>query len=206
MDPLSTSLTAELTATVIEISPIVARRLYTRAKEAYRRNPVLVSLIAIIICVILIAALYYAVSFARTYAREAEARRLATLDLQAQLADLDQTKRELQSLIEFVTDQQVKIEQEQKLIESLQSEREELEPLLEADQATVQALLRAQEEAASRTRWQDHLIGFFLGIIGAVLFELWLAPRLLPKLRRYTSSNRPGTNSDDDLDSLSSGA
>lgn len=176
----------------------------TRWLESYRKYPFLTAFLTFF-AIAIIGIVIFFVMQAETR-RQAEIREaaLATLDLQTQVNELIEIEKNLEELITFVGNQQEKIELEQNRIASLEEVRAELEPLVEADQEVVDALLAAQDRAAARSRWSDIAIGFAGGFISEIIVAIALAPILIPKLEQYLQRKREEINELESSDTIDS--
>jgi alkylated DNA repair dioxygenase AlkB len=95
-------------------------------------------------------------------------------DFRAQIEELSETEETLQQLLRFVSQQKDKIEGYEKSIEDLETEKQKLEPLVNADRAKVEAFFRAQEERAQEKVFQERYIGFGLGVLASFVASFLL--------------------------------
>lgn len=86
-----------------------------------------------------------------------------------QLRTLDSTQASLDRLSRFISTQRAQMKADQRSVEQLQAQRKSLEPLVQADRRTVNALLAEQEARGSRIARRERWIGFGLGILGSIL-------------------------------------
>ncbi|EME0074098.1 HNH endonuclease [Vibrio vulnificus] len=98
-----------------------------------------------------------------------------SIEFKAQLDQLDETEKSLKTLLSFVESQRKSaIENEQK-IQQLITEKEKLEPLVNADKAVVEALFIVQESRAAQNAQRERWIGFGLGILASVVASFLIA-------------------------------
>lgn len=86
-----------------------------------------------------------------------------------QIRALDDTQRSLDRLSQFVSNQREQMAADQSALSRLQKERKSIEPLLLADQRTIQALLRVQEERAEASLWRAQVLSFIFGFLASLL-------------------------------------
>lgn len=180
---------------VSEITMIVAQHGLELYKQQLRRRPALILSLTAVCVIILSISVIFITRSAQQRLQALEEQRLATLDLQGQVDQLNEVEKELNGLLQFVRDQRTVIANTQETIAELQSEKAALEPLVEADRETVEALLRVQEEAAARNRWKDIGIGFITGFFTEIVVAVALAPLLVPRLQRTLSRLRNSAES-----------
>ena len=156
--------------------------------SAYSRKPKLTLFVTFMIIVGISLGVVQAIRVEQAKQAEVEAKRLANLDIYQQLEDLNNIENSMTGLLRFIEDQRERITQEQTLIEQLETERAQLEPLLEADKETVEALLRLEQEAAERNRWTDIAIGFGLGLFTEIIVAIVIAPFVVPRIQRLTNN------------------
>lgn len=152
-------------------------------RHVYRRRPGSVIAFSVVTAVVIVVASIWGIGVIQTQVRIAEEKRLASLDVQQQLDQLDEVQKELEGLMGFVSDQRTKITQTQELIGQLEQERSELEPVVTADRKVVEAVLSAQKKAEARDRWKDIGIGFGVGLLTEMIVGIVLGPLLTPRLQ-----------------------
>ena len=99
---------------------------------------------------------------------DAELKRKENLTLTSQLDKLDKTESNLEDLLKFVEDQRARLKDSEAIVESLKSEKEQLEPIVDADRKVVDAIFDAQEQRYQSTVWWDRGVGFTFGVIGSL--------------------------------------
>ncbi|MFV3405863.1 hypothetical protein ACNFIC_18225 [Pseudomonas sp. NY15463] len=104
---------------------------------------------------------------------------------QTQINQLNATEKNIQDLLAFVKSQKNSLRETEETLLTLKSEQEKLRPLVETDRATVEAVLRAQEERAGTNIWKERLIGFLLGVFGSIVASIiWMIALIL--LKKHT--------------------
>ena len=95
-----------------------------------------------------------------------------SLDFKSQIAQLDETEKSLKMLLGFVNKQKETTVLNEQKIKQLELEKLELEPLVNADKATVEALFQAQEQRASANIAKERWFGFGLGILASIIASI----------------------------------
>jgi len=90
-------------------------------------------------------------------------------EFKTQIQQLNDTERSLKTLLEFVDAQRNQVTQYEQNIQNLEKEKQKLEPLVNANKATVEALFLAQEARAKENANQERWIGFGLGILASII-------------------------------------
>jgi len=90
-------------------------------------------------------------------------------DMQVQIERLNRAGNDLKELEAFFEAQQRKILRSQELLKTLELEQANLQPVVEANRAIVEAVLNAQAASEKRDRWTERLIGFLFGIAGSLI-------------------------------------
>lgn len=163
----------------------ITLRLLELWKESFKKRPVLTTILSISAAVVLITVGYIDNLRIEEQRIAAEAERLANLDLNQQIQELDRVHDSLLNLTTFVEDQRKKVIVEQETIDKLTQERAQLEPIVQQDRAIIEAILalqvQRQAEQAERDKWFDRGFGFIAGILGSMvasfLYALLLAVR-----------------------------
>ncbi|WP_291809583.1 hypothetical protein [Limnobacter sp.] len=119
----------------------------------------------------------FSIYFAEQSARETrEAKRLQNLSYAKQVQALDETRTSLQSLLEFVDSERRNLQLSQQALQSLKTERERLQPLVESDRKTIDALFAAQEARNQAAQSTERWIGFGLGVLSSLIASIvWAA-------------------------------
>ncbi|MEP0072818.1 MAG: HNH endonuclease [Marinomonas sp.] len=134
--------------------------------HSFLKSPKLTSLVSIVGVVITVFALYQS-EVQRKEKLENELSK--NLDFKTQIQELSDTEKSLKTLLDFVSTQKSKITQYEKNIQQLETEKQSLEPLVNADKATVEALFKVQEQRAKENASQERWVGFGLGILASVI-------------------------------------
>ena len=90
-------------------------------------------------------------------------------DSKSQMEQLDATEKNLNSLLAFIHSQREQLEDFQRRIEALKTEKDQLEPLVKIDKNVVDALFLAQERRQSARVWRERWIGFGSGVLASLL-------------------------------------
>jgi len=134
--------------------------------HAYLKSPAITVVISIVVT-LAGALLGYQADLNRKIVTESELSK--NLEFKSQIQQLDETEKSLKTLLSFVSSQRDKMTQNEISIQKLETEKQKLEPLVNADRATVEALFKAQEERAQANANQERWIGFGLGILASII-------------------------------------
>lgn len=117
------------------------------------------------------------VSFAEQRAAEQrEAKRLQNMNYSVQAQKLEETKSNLQALLQFVEEERISLAVSEQALRSLKQQQEQLRPLIESDRETIDALFAAQEARNQTAQSNERWIGFALGVISSLLASfIWAA-------------------------------
>ena len=91
------------------------------------------------------------------------------LDFKTKIQELSDTEKNLKTLLEFVSTQKNKITAYESSINQLEKQKQNLEPLVNADKKTVEALFKSQEQRAKNNASQERWVGFGLGILASII-------------------------------------
>jgi hypothetical protein len=107
-----------------------------------------------------------------------------------QLEKLGETKRSLENLIRFLEQQKKDLSETQRGLTYLESERARLQPLVEADRKTIDALFTAQEQRNVARQRSERWFGFLMGVVSSLIASaVWFGTtKLLKSGSRETSS------------------
>jgi hypothetical protein len=152
-------------ALITEVAEFAARAWLKRFKHA----PKLTAVISIVATSVSLAIFIYAEREART-AREA--RLAASSDYISQVRALEETRRNLDSLVQFVETEKKRLQSSQTALDNLKNEHERIKPLLETDRKTIDALFAAQEARGQSALRTERWIGFGLGVISSLVASL----------------------------------
>jgi len=89
-----------------------------------------------------------------------------------QIQTLNSMSKNLKEMLDFIEIQKKNITDEQLLLENIQQQRKELEPLLNTDKQIVEAILTAQNKYEKKNIWIERAIAFFLGIASSMIGTL----------------------------------
>ncbi len=91
-----------------------------------------------------------------------------TDDIKVQSDKLQSMVNNLDELKKFVESQKMRIEEEEVIVNKLKNEKEQLKPLVDADQEIVNALFSIHEKRQKKNIWIDRAMGFFIGIVSSI--------------------------------------
>ena len=134
--------------------------------HAYIKSPVVTALVSIFVG-IAVSLIVYQAEHARKVKIETELS--LNQDFKVQLEQLNETENNLNTLLKFVSSQREKMIQYKQSVIHLESEKQKLEPLVNADKKVVEALFKSQEERAVANASKERWIGFGLGIIASIV-------------------------------------
>lgn len=134
--------------------------------HAYIKSPVVTALLSIIVTIVTTFSVYHAEEQRK---EKIESELAKNQDFKSQIAQLDETEKNLKALLEFVSTQRESATQNEQRIKQLELEKQKLEPLVNADKATVEALFKVQEERALSNASKERWIGFGLGILASII-------------------------------------
>ena len=89
-----------------------------------------------------------------------------------QIQRVDIMSDNLKEMIDFLDVQKKKITEEQLLLENIQQQRRELEPLLNTEKRIVENILSVQAKYVRKNIWIDWTIAFLLGVASSTLATL----------------------------------
>lgn len=152
---------------------MLAEYLVQEWQKLYQQNPKITIAITIIICVFLGTA---AALLEKNQREEKEKKRMQDMNYASQVQVLDQTRKNLSALIEFVDGERRNLELSQQALQLTRSEYERLRPLVESDKKVVDAIFSAQESrnaaAQYRERWIGIIIGVFTSLAASIIFTI----------------------------------
>ena len=130
-----------------------------------RRFEQLQFLVALLVGGIAVGASYYE-------KHQKETLRQQNLTYERQLDELTQVQSSIDNLKEFVGTQKLQLQEQQAVLQKLKTEKEKLQPVVEADKQVVEALFRIQSERNQSSIWFERLIGFLIGIVSSLAASL----------------------------------
>ncbi|MDR0872036.1 MAG: hypothetical protein LBN27_01030 [Prevotellaceae bacterium] len=96
-------------------------------------------------------------------------------DIKEQMQKVKLMSDNLKEMIDFLDIQKKRITEEQLLLENIQQQRKEIEPLLKTEKQIVREILNAQTKYERKNIWLDRAIAFFLGIASSMIATLLLS-------------------------------
>lgn len=133
--------------------------------KSYTKSPIITGLISLVLGILTSFLFSVIVQQANFSSNETK----VNLDFKSQIEQLDATEDSLKTLLEFVNKQRKTTTLNEQKIKQLESDKLELEPLVNADKATVEALFKAQEQRASVNASKERWLGFGLGILASII-------------------------------------
>ena len=85
------------------------------------------------------------------------------------LDELDQIRAQIGSIGEFLHEEQRRVAEARETIEGLRKEQSGLQPVVESNRRTVEAILAAHVSNIRRAAWKERIIGFSLGILASFI-------------------------------------
>lgn len=150
---------------MIMLEPGLIRAAAEAYVELFRKKPRVTGIFTLTLGIILTTAAIVA----DRQSKAAEEKRLRSLSTyNAQLQQLQTVQQSLHELSTFVDQQKERLEASEQLISRLQEEKRRIEPLVQADRKTVEAVFQLQEERASRSVSVERWIGFGLGVLASL--------------------------------------
>jgi sensor c-di-GMP phosphodiesterase-like protein len=134
--------------------------------HSYLKSPVITGVFSVLISLIASFLVY------ETSNNLSSNKTQVNLDFKSQIAQLDDTEESLKTLLKFVNKQRETTTLNEQRIQQLELEKLELEPLVNADKATVEALFQAQEQRALANSTKERWFGFGLGIIASIIASI----------------------------------
>jgi vacuolar-type H+-ATPase subunit I/STV1 len=134
--------------------------------KLYRLSPRLTAVGTVVLAVIVGSTIYFTEQKAKG-AREVK--RLENLSYASQVQKLDETRTNLQALLQFVDDERQNLRVSEQALQTLKKEHEQLRPLVESDRKTVDALFVAQEARNQVAQSTERWVGFGLGVISSLV-------------------------------------
>ncbi|MES2026596.1 MAG: hypothetical protein V4448_13680 [Pseudomonadota bacterium] len=133
--------------------------------KLYRLFPRVTVLGTLFFTAIVATVIYFTEQKARV---ENEARRLENLSYATQVKKLEETRSNLQTLLQFIDDERKNLRTSEQALQNLKKEHEQLRPLVESDRKTIDALFAAQEARNQAAQSAERWIGIGLGIISSL--------------------------------------
>jgi sensor c-di-GMP phosphodiesterase-like protein len=144
--------------------------------KLYKKNPVTTLLITIVTLALIATGIYFANEHDRN---KREVKRLKDLQYETQITQLKDTEINIKELLKFIEHQKTNLRQTQDTIENLKEEQKKLKPLVESDQAVVNAIFKAQEERQRSSVWRERWVGFAFGLVASLIASfVWFLIRL----------------------------
>ena len=81
---------------------------------------------------------------------------------------LSEMTKNIESLKTFLETELTRVDATKAIIEGLEKERAELEPVVTAHRNTVDTILRAYQNRSNESVWINRIIGFIIGILSSI--------------------------------------
>lgn len=134
--------------------------------HSFLKSPKITSLISLI-TIIGVVFVIFQVEIQREKMLEKELSK--NLEFKVQIKELSDTEKSLNKLLQFVSSQRERITQYEQSIQQLENEKQQLEPLVNANKATVEAIFKTQEARAKENATKERWIGVGLGILASII-------------------------------------
>ncbi len=136
--------------------------------HSYLKSPVITGVFSVLISLVASFLVYEGSKNIKSPANDTQ----VNLDFKSQIAQLDDTEESLKTLLDFVNKQRETTTLNEQRIKQLELEKLELEPLVNADKATVEALFQAQEQRVAANSTKERWFGFGLGILASIIASI----------------------------------
>jgi tetrahydromethanopterin S-methyltransferase subunit F len=124
--------------------------------------------------------------------QEREEKRMQNLTYAKQAQKLDETRANIQALLEFVEDEKKQLQISQQVVQSLKAEHEKLKPIVDSDRKTIDALFSAQEARNQAALSSERWIGFIMGVVSSLVASLvWSIGMYLVRRRKSVDTSNP---------------
>jgi hypothetical protein len=151
-------------------------------QKLYAHSPRLTVVLTLVISVAGGSIAYFA---EQRSADQREAKRLQNMNHSVQSQKLEETKSNLQALLQFVEDERSSLAASEQALRSLKREHEQLRPLVESDRKTIDALFAAQETRNHAAQSTERWIGFAFGVASSLLASfIWAAASYVHRRNR----------------------
>lgn len=137
--------------------------------SSYKKAPRPTSIASVLSLIIAIAGLYFSITTLDKVSKEKLDKRQSYAE---QLTLLENTEKNLNDLSDFITAKKSEIETTKILIKGLEEKKSELEPIVNANQKTVDAIFLQQKRELEEGIWAERGISFGLGILASLLASL----------------------------------
>lgn len=90
------------------------------------------------------------------------------------LKQLDQVELTMKQLQSFIDNQRKELTETNEVLLQLKSKKNELQSIVNAEEATVEAIFRLQEKRAAANIWYERFVGFLIGVISSIIASIIL--------------------------------
>jgi hypothetical protein len=140
----------------------------------------------LIVTIIFFAGLFTSINYIdMKEKRELAELKKESLNFDNRIKELDEVEISLKNLIAFIENQKESIIDTESSLRRLQKEKNELEPIVNTDKETIQAILQQQEKRTWENRWIERFIGFGLGIAASIIASI-----IYGLIKRTTTTNK----------------
>jgi hypothetical protein len=88
------------------------------------------------------------------------------------ITDINRMVKQLAALSEFLEEERTKVIDSQATLLKLQTEKEQLEPVVLTHKETVNAILAAHAKTVTSKAWKERVVGFVSGLLASLLAAL----------------------------------
>lgn len=137
--------------------------------KSYKKSPQPTAVISVVASIFTIAGLVISI-YTSEKARMQRFEKTQSYSEQFEL--LESTEKNLNDLSVFISSKKSEIETTKTLIQDLETKKSELEPIVTANQNTVDAIFLQQRKEIEKTIWVERGISFALGIFASLIATL----------------------------------
>ena len=138
--------------------------MHESGKKLYALSPRL-TIVATLISLIAVGVTFHFLE--RYSAKQLELKRLQNTSYSAQAQKLEETKSNLQTLLQFIEEERKKLALSEQAVSSLKREYDRIRPLIESDRKTINSILATQEARNQVAQITERWIGF--GVASSLL-------------------------------------
>lgn len=112
--------------------------------------------------------------------------------IQERIQELKKIQTSLSLLTDYVKNQQIKLQELDNTINSLEEQKKKIEYIISLDKVKVEALLEYQNIKNIREKWIERIISFFIGVFSSLIatfLYILLKPKILKIIKVKSSNN-----------------
>ncbi|MBC8753809.1 hypothetical protein H2O64_03955 [Kordia sp. YSTF-M3] len=137
--------------------------------EFFQKSKVWTSVITVIVGIIVALSITYLDNERDSIKKNNE---LKNLDVVTQINNLNTVEGNLEDLLDFIKHQRTSLNATESKIQALTKEKDQLEPIVNANREVIQAIFQQQEENKKKGVFIERLIGFGLGVLGSIVASI----------------------------------